>query len=415
MTDNDRQNFWTELLHLEGFRVVHIRTDAPADPVRLTLIPSPPLGLCPHCHRVSDTIHSRRDSQPVKDLPVCGQAVDLVFRTYQFHCSHCRRYFSPAPPLCALGAHATERFLHYAAHLIRISDIRNAALLLGVPEKTLEDWYYDYVERQRQTPPQPPQPIAQRGIDELKVAHGSNSFVAVIVDHTNQRVLEVLKNRLKETVRDYLEEGKASGLLAEVNEVTTDMWDGYVEAVREVFREKVQITIDRFQVMKSFQQQWTAARREIQRHWSKEEAKALKGTRWLWLTNQENLSAEEEAELGVLGERFPILKQLREQRDKLRALFEEPSLTTASVGAQRLRVWVVEARALGLKALETFCKTLESWLDKIANYFVGRANNGRVQGFNTGLRGILWRAFGMLNFEHFRLRVLDRFGQPKIC
>jgi hypothetical protein len=29
------------------------------------------------------------------------------------------------------------------------------------------------------------------------------------------------------------------------------------------------------------------------------------------------------------------------------------------------------------------------------------------------LRSILWRAFGMKNFTHFRLRVLDRFGQPK--
>ena len=56
---------------------------------------------------------------------------------------------------------------------------------------------------------------------------------------------------------------------------------------------------------------------------------------------------------------------------------------------------------------------LENWLDKIANYFVTRASNGRTEGFNHGLRNILWRAFGMTNFSHFRLRVLDRFGRPK--
>jgi hypothetical protein len=49
----------------------------------------------------------------------------------------------------------------------------------------------------------------------------------------------------------------------------------------------------------------------------------------------------------------------------------------------------------------------------LANYFVARASNGRVEGFNTGVRSILRRAFGMLNFEHFRLRVLDRFGVPR--
>jgi transposase len=78
-------------------------------------------------------------------------------------------------------------------------------------------------------------------------------------------------------------------------------------------------------------------------------------------------------------------------------------------------VWIQGARQLGLKALERFCKTMENWLEKIASYFVDRASNGRAEGFNTGLRGIVWRAFGMVNFEHFRLRVLDRFGRPKPC
>jgi transposase len=164
--------------------------------------------------------------------------------------------------------------------------------------------------------------------------------------------------------------------------------------------------------MKNFQDHLTAARREIQRQLPKEEAKALKGTRWLWLTNAENLTVAEREELAALGARFPLLKQLREQRDKLRELFEDGTIRTAAAGAQHLRAWMKGARELGLKALEAFCKTLENWLDKVANYFVGRASNGRVEGFNTGLRGILWRAFGMFNFEHFRLRVLDRFGRP---
>jgi transposase len=233
----------------------------------------------------------------------------------------------------------------------------------------------------------------------------------VIVDHSNARVLEVLESREKQAVCDYLKRERDSGLLAEVNEVTTDMWDAYVEAAREAFGKQVRITIDRFHVMKNFQEQLTAARREIQRQLPKEEAKALKGTRWLWLTNEENLTEEQRAELAVLQERFPLLGQLREQRERLRGLFEDRTVHTAAAGSKRLRAWMQEARALGLKALDTFCRTLENWLDKIANYFVERASNGRVEGFNTGLRGIIRRAFGMISFDHFRLRVLDRFGK----
>jgi transposase len=226
-------------------------------------------------------------------------------------------------------------------------------------------------------------------------------------------VLEVLENRDKASVRAYLEAGQASGLLAALEEVTTDMWDGYVEAVQEVFGATVRVTIDRFHVMKNFQEQLTDARRQIQRDLAKDEAQALKGTRWLWVTNRENLTAEQRAELEQLKERFPRLKALVEHRETLRQLFEDRTLVDACTGAARLRVWIALARQAGLKGLDKFCRTLENWLDKIANYFVNRASNGRTEGFNHGLRSILWRAFGMTNFAHFRLRVLDRFGQPK--
>jgi transposase len=235
----------------------------------------------------------------------------------------------------------------------------------------------------------------------------------VLIDHTNGRVLEILENRDKASVVAYLQAGKASGLFAELEEITTDMWDGYVEAAKEVFGTAVRVTIDRFHVMKNFQEQLTDARRQIQRELAKDEAKVLKGTRWLWVTNWENLNAEQQAELTRLKEHFPRLRELVNYRESLRQLFEDRTITDAATGATRLKTWIESARQAGLKGLDAFCRTLENWLDKIANYFVNRASNGRTEGFNHGLRNLLWRAFGMTNFFHFRLRALDRFGQPK--
>ena len=70
------------------------------------------------------------------------------------------------------------------------------------------------------------------------------------------------------------------------------------------------------------------------------------------------------------------------------------------------------AIAPGAHATQRFFDTLTNWLDKIANYFVTRSSNGRTERFNHALRSILWRAFGMTNFRHFRLRALHRFGRP---
>ena len=191
------------------------------------------------------------------------------------------------------------------------------------------------------------------------------------------------------------------------------MGDGDVAAAREVFGESVTLTIDRFHVMKNLQEQLTAVRREIQRDLPKEEARELNGSRWLWLTNPENLDEDQRQRLTELKSQFPRLAQLADQREALRQLFEDRSVTTAAAGVARLTEWLAAARALSLTALNKFCDTLARWQDQIVNYSVSRSSNGPTEGFNNGLRTILRRSFGMLNFRHFRPRVLDCFGKPR--
>jgi transposase len=231
-----------------------------------------------------------------------------------------------------------------------------------------------------------------------------------MIDHSNGRVLDVLESREKEAVVAWLKAGKESGLLGQLEEVTCDMWDAYVEATKEVFGQTVRVTIDRFHVMKNFQDQLMEARRQIQRQLPKEQAKELKGSRWLWVTNPENLDAEQRKELERLKRQFPELGRLAEHREALRRIFEDEQVNSAQAGVTRLRDWCRRGQRLALAALQKFNQTLDNWMDKIANYFVSRSSNGRTEGFNRGLRAILWRACGMSNFSHFRLRVLHQFG-----
>ena len=115
----------------------------------------------------------------------------------------------------------------------------------------------------------------------------------------------------------------------------------------------------------------------------------MKGTRWLWQTNPENLTEQQRQELAVRKERFPRLAELVQQREGLRAIFADRGIQDAATGAARLRAWLEGAGQMGLKGLDTFCGTLQRWLDKIANSFVSRSSNGRTEGFNRGLRSIL--------------------------
>lgn len=235
----------------------------------------------------------------------------------------------------------------------------------------------------------------------------------MIIDHTHRRVLDVLETREKSAVVAWLTTHRDSGLLSQVAEVTTDMWEGYAEAAREVFGPGVRLVADRFHVMKNFQERLEAARRAIQRELPEDVAQALKGLRWLWITNPENLEPDQRQELRELKALIPELGRLHDLRESLRAIFEDHRVHRPATAIERFRAWIDTARRTGFQAVERFCGTLERWMQEIANYFVDRSSNGRTEGFNHGLRGILWRAFGLRSFPHFRLRVLDAFGHPR--
>jgi transposase len=232
----------------------------------------------------------------------------------------------------------------------------------------------------------------------------------VLIDHTNGRVLEVLESREQLAVVAWLMRAKRQGLLDHLEEVTCDMWDAYVAAARAVLGPQVRITIDRFHVMQNFQEGLDRSRRQIQGQLPKEAASELKGSRWLWLTNPENLEAEQLQELERLKGQFPTLAALSEQREALRQIFEDRTIHTAEQGEARLRQWCVHAAALGLRGLDGFCKTLNNWMNQIANYFVSRSSNGQTEGFNRGIRAILCRSFGMTSFTHLRQRILHVFS-----
>ena len=158
--------FWTDLLQLPDYEVVGCQLEADLRRYRLSLAPKHRVGFCPYCETLSDTVHATRTRERIQDLSISQYAVELQVRVLQFQCPACGQIFTPAVPFLAEGTHATERFLERAAALVRTSDLANAAAFLGVPERTLGDWYYDYLQR-RQADPPTRKPIRRLGIDEL--------------------------------------------------------------------------------------------------------------------------------------------------------------------------------------------------------------------------------------------------------
>jgi transposase len=168
---------WTQALNLPGYEVVGYEEES-GGARRFSIVPTQGIELCPGCGRACHSFRQKRWIETVVDLPLGGRPVELKVRVFQYECEHCGRLWTPESPILAPGTWATGRLVERAAHLVGHSDVANAAAFFGIPPKTLERWYYAYVERQRAARDPVARPIRSIGIDELSLKKNTASLSA---------------------------------------------------------------------------------------------------------------------------------------------------------------------------------------------------------------------------------------------
>ena len=169
MNEENGLKAWTIALNLSGYEVIHAAEDEVEKTLRLSVAPEQIVELCPECNRPCNSWRQKRWLENVLDLPLGGRPVHLKVRVFQYQCEQCGRIWTPHSPLVAEGTWATNRLVASAAELVRRADVANAAAFYGIPQKTLERWYYDYVERRKNAAQAAIEPIRSIGIDELSL------------------------------------------------------------------------------------------------------------------------------------------------------------------------------------------------------------------------------------------------------
>ena len=102
------------------------------------------------------------------------------------------------------------------------------------------------------------------------------------------------------------------------------------------------------------------------------------------------------------------LKDLHGLKEGFRKIFEKnQSPKEAGIELELWINWVEESK---ISKLSTFIKTLRNRWEDILNYFHERLTSGKVEGLNNKIKVIKRCAYGFVNFEHFRLRVLVECG-----
>ncbi len=180
-----------------------------------------------------------------------------------------------------------------------------------------------------------------------------------------------------------------------VEEVSVDMWGGFPKVVEKVFPNAV-IVIDRFHVMKAVNEELNKIRKQVGVY--------ERGSRFILLKNGEDLTTEERAKLEQLLQRSKRLERAYEWKEEFRAIYEQP--LTVEEGKQQIKAWLSKARKIYSEAITT----ISNHLDGISNYFRNRTTSGAMEGINNRIKLIKRQAYGFVNFNNFRERLLACFS-----
>lgn len=162
------------------------------------------------------------------------------------------------------------------------------------------------------------------GLDEVAPHKGHGNYRLIISAPADSYVLDVLKDRKKETLEAWFD-ARGAEWCAAVEVCFADMWDGYHEAA-QLKLPHVRLVVDRFHVMKNLLDAVTHARRTIQKNADAPIAEQLKGCRWLLVKNRENLTTEELGKLDTLLAVSPSLQKCYTLKEDFRAWFNAPMI-----------------------------------------------------------------------------------------
>ncbi len=236
------------------------------------------------------------------------------------------------------------------------------------------------------------------GIDEIALRKGHNEYV-VIVSSKNKKgdlsVIAVLPNRLKETVKTFLESIQEP-LKKTVNSVCTDMCDSFVQSACEIFGERV-VVIDRYHVSKLYREPLDRLRiSEMKRLKSilpQQEYMKLDNMMWIVRKRHECLSEIEKNQLSLLYKHSPKLKEIHRAALKLTHIFNTHQ--NRKTALTKLNRWIATIQKSGLSEFDGFIKTLTKYKAIILNYFKERKNSGFVEGLNNKIKVLKRRCYGV--------------------
>jgi transposase len=292
-----------------------------------------------------------------------------------------------AVPWARPGSGFTLLFEALAMALIeREMPVNRVAELMRVNPQRIWTLFNHWVCEGRQQ--DDPSGITRLGVDETSTRKGHN-YITVGVDLDARRVVHATEGKGKETLSQ-IQKHLASHEVkpSQITDVSIDLSPAFIAGAGEAFPDAA-ITFDHFHVT----QLLNKAMDKVRKLERKEHAD-LKGHKYTFLKNYDNLSEQQEQSLAEFITLYPTLGTAYRLKVLFNDLWTMPDRKTAEAFLQQ---WCDEVDAAGITAFQTFAKTVRAHWSGIIRFVESHISNGILEGINHKIQLAKRRARGFRN------------------
>lgn len=357
---------------------------------------------CPECGQSC----SRADSAPERiwrHLDTMQFKTEIKARIPRCRCSKCGVKTVKVP---WAGKHS--RFtLMFEAFAIRVlqaaANVKRAAELLDLSWDAVHSIIERAVDRGLER--RELDGIYHVGVDEKSFGRGQD-YVSIMTDLHANRVLEVAPERTIESC-DKLWETLTEKQRSEISAVSMDMWQAFMTSA-EKNTPQAEVVHDKFHVSKHLNEAVDKVRRSEHKELTSEGDERLKGTRQLWLFNEENLDEDRYFELLTAMRNDLKTGRAWAIKENFRHFWSYVYGYSAEAFFDRWYSWVIRSR---LDPIKKVARMLKEHLDGLLSYFRHPITNAVSEGFNSRIQSIKSAARGFRSFTNYRLRILFYCGK----
>jgi len=352
---------------------------------------------CPSCGAETIKVHDYR-IQKIKHLKWFERLTILFYRRRRYACA-CGKRFSETSPFVDKYQRYTKEWNQVARiRSVKAKTFKEAGEVLGTSSSTIIRRFKDVAKKQLIDGVRLPKVIA---IDEYKGDTDAGKFQLVIADAETHEPIDILPNRKKDTIKEYLYKYGTN-----VEMVVMDMNHSFKAAVNQALGRPL-IIADRFHFCRYIYWALDEVRRKVQKEWHSYDRKRCKRMRFVLYKRKAKLTKKNWWHLKRYTGLSDELKKAYELKEAYCEWFDWAK-TTDDVAEvkRRLESFYREVELAAIPAFLKAIRTLRNWQVEILNSFIFNYNNGFLEGINNKTKVMKRNAYGFRRFEHARAKVL---------